>query len=169
MKTNRTLIIAVLINLVCLCFSGSIMADQHGNGIQPYSDYDFDTASLASLYPHLADYLWIDKQQPTAQAIDALEFIADSASHGLNPNHYHLDLLQQLEPELNEDEAHLFDLILSDGLLKLVRDMSAGRLDPNVVDPEWSIPRVSFNATAFLQQALTTNKHQPGATTLVTR
>ncbi len=55
------------------------MANQHGNGIQPYSDHDIDTASLASLYPHISDYLWIDKQQPTAQAIVALEFIADSS------------------------------------------------------------------------------------------
>jgi len=143
------------------------MANQHGDGIQPHSDHDIDTASLVSLYPNLADYLWIDKQKPTAQAIDALEFIADSASHGLNPNHYHLDLLQQLEPELNDSEAHLFDLILSDGLLKLIRDMSAGRLDPNVVDPEWSIPRVSFNATAFLQQALSTNNFKASLSSLV--
>jgi murein L,D-transpeptidase YcbB/YkuD len=143
------------------------MANQHSNGIQPYSDYDIDTASLASLYPHLADYLWIDKQQLKAQAIDALEFIADSASHGLNPNHYHFDLLQQLEPELNESEAHLFDLILSDGLLKLIRDMSAGRLDPNVVDPKWSIPRVSFNATTFLQQALSSNNFKASLSSLI--
>ena len=143
------------------------MANQHSNAIQPYSDYDIDAASLASLYPHIADYLWIDKQQLKAQAIDALEFIADSASHGLNPNHYHFDLLQQLEPELNESEAHLFDLILSDGLLKLIRDMSAGRLDPNVVDPKWSIPRVSFNATTFLQQALSSNNFKASLSSLI--
>ena len=143
------------------------MANQRSNEPQRHSDYDIDTASLASLYPHPADYLWLDKQQLTDQATHALEFIADSASHGLNPNHYHHDLLQQLEAELNESEAHLFDLILSDGLLKLIRDMSLGRLDPGVVDPKWSIPRASFNATAFLQHALSTNNFKASLSSLI--
>ena len=151
----------------CLCFSGLVMAYQGSNEPQRHSDNDIDTASLASLYPHPADYLWVDKQQLTDQATHALEFIADAASHGLNPNDYHHDLLQQLEPELNESDAHLFDLILSDGLLKLIRDMSVGRLDPGVVDPKWSIPRASFNATAFLQHALSTNNFKASLSSLI--
>ena len=143
------------------------MANQRSNEPQRHSDYDIDTASLASLYLHPADYLWLDKQQLTDQATHVLEFIADSASHGLNPNDYHLDLLQQLEPGLNESEAHLFDLILSDGLLKLIRDMSVGRLDPGVVDPKWSIPRASFNATAFLQHALSTDDFKASLSSLI--
>ena len=143
------------------------MAKQHSSGIQAYNDYDIDIASLTNLYPDITDYIWIDKQQPTAQAIVALGFIADSASHGLDPRHYHLDLLQQLEPELNVSEAQLFDLVLSDGLLKLIRDMSAGRLDPHVVDPKWSIPRVPFNATEFLQQALLSNNFKASLSSLV--
>ena len=143
------------------------MAYQRSNEPQSQSDYDIDTASLASLYPHPADYLWLDKQQLTDQATYALEYIADSASHGFNPDNYHFDLLQQLEPELNESEAHLFDLILSDGLLKLIRDMSVGRLDPNIVDPKWSIPRASFNATAFLQHALLTKDFKASLNSLI--
>ena len=143
------------------------MAYQHSNEPLLHSDYDLDTASLTSLYPHPADYLWLDKQQLKDQASHALEFIADSANHGLNPNDYHFDLLQQLDPELNESEAHWFDLILSDGLLKLIRDMSVGRLDPNVVDPKWSIPRASFNATAFLQHALSTKDFKASLSSLI--
>ncbi|MBT8134069.1 MAG: L,D-transpeptidase family protein [Gammaproteobacteria bacterium] len=167
MNANRALIFAVVINLTCLCFSGKVMAYQRSNEPQLHSDYDIDTASLASLYPHPADYLWLNKRQLNDQATHVLEFIADSANHGLNPNDYHFDLLQQLDPTLNESEAHLFDLLLSDGLLKLIRDISIGRLDPNVVDPKWSIPRASFNATAFLQHALSTNDFKASLSSLI--
>ena len=143
------------------------MAYQRSNEPRLPGDHDIDTASLASLYPHATDYLWLENQQLKDQVTHALKFIADSANHGLNPNDYHLDLLQQLEPELNESEAHLFDLLLSDGLLKLIRDMSVGRLDPNVVDPKWSIPRASFNATAFLQHALSTNGFKDSLSSLI--
>jgi murein L,D-transpeptidase YcbB/YkuD len=47
--------------------------------------------------------------------------------------------------------------MLSDGLLKLVRDISIGRLDPKTVDPKWSIPRIPFDAALFLQRALSEN------------
>ena len=157
MDTNRAFVIAVVINLTWLCFSGQVMAYQRSNEVQLYSDYDIDTASLASLYKHPDNYLWLNKRQLKHQATYALEFIADSVNHGLNPNDYHFDLLQQLDPTSNESEAQLFDLVLSDGLLKVIRDISIGRLDPGVVDPKWSIPRKSFNATAFLQHALSTN------------
>ena len=143
------------------------MAYQRSNELQLHTDYDIDAASLASLYPHPADYLWLNKQQLKDQATHALEFIADSANHGLNPDDYHFDLLQQLDPTLNESDAYLFDLVLSDGLLKLIRDISVGRLDPNVVDPKWSIPRESFNAAAFLQHALSTNDFKASLSSLI--
>lgn len=166
-NTNRTVIFAVVVNLTCLCFCGQVMAYQRSNEAQLHSDYDIDSASLASLYPHPADYLWLNQQQLKEQASYALEFIADSANHGLNPNDYHFDLLQQLDPSLNESEARLFDLLLSDGLLKLIRDISVGKLDPNVVDPEWAIPRASFNAIAFLQRALSTDDFKASLGSLI--
>lgn len=165
MNVHNVLILAVAVNLVGLYFTGQAMAYQRSSE-SPVSEAslseslsaDYDTAALARLYTHASDYLWLDNRQLTDRATDALDFIAVSVNHGLNPDDYHYDLLQQLNPrfnsEHNESDAHLFDLILSDGLLKLIRDMSVGRLDPGVVDPKWSIPRAQFNATDFLQQAL---------------
>ena len=143
------------------------MAYQRSNEAQLPGDYGIDTAALASLYPQPSDFLWINNNQLNEQASHALEFIAGSVNHGLNPNDYHFDLLQQLEPGSNESEAHLFDLILSDGLLKLIRDISVGKLDPNVVDPKWSIPRGPFNAIAFLQQALSANDFKTSLSSLI--
>ncbi|NNL06428.1 MAG: L,D-transpeptidase family protein [Gammaproteobacteria bacterium] len=143
------------------------MAYQRSNEPQLYNDVDIDTASVTALYQQPGDYLWLNKHHLKDQATYALEFIADSVNHGLNPDDYHFDLLQQLDPTLNESDARLFDLILSDGLLKLIRDISVGRLDPDIVDPKWSIPRESFNATAFLQRALSTKDFKTSLGSLI--
>ena len=100
MNTNSTLIFAVVVNLTCVCFSWQVMAYQRSNEAQLHSDYGIDSASLASLYPNPADYLWLNEQQLKVQASHALEFIADSANHGLNPNDYHFDLLHELDPSM---------------------------------------------------------------------
>ncbi|VAW51365.1 hypothetical protein MNBD_GAMMA05-855 [hydrothermal vent metagenome] len=162
MIINRTNLFAVgiclSITLSSLGFSGQAMAYKRLNmPQQDIADYkNIDTASLSRLYPQTDDYIWIKEQSLSPQAYTALKFITNSSDHGLEPNDYHFDLLQQLDPTA-DDESHLFDFILSDGLLKLIRDISVGRLDPSTVDPKWSIPRVPFDAPVFLQQALATN------------
>ena len=168
MIINRTILFVVSISLCCLGLSGQAMAYKRLNITQPdLVDYEnFDTASLSRLYPHSDDYLWIKKQSLSHQAYAALEFIANSRDHGLEPNDYHFDLLQQLDPTL-DDESHLFDFILSDGLLKLIRVISVGRLDPGTVDPKWSIPRVPFDAPFFLQQALTKDYFSTSLSSLI--
>lgn len=167
MNINRTTLYAVAINLSCLCFSGHAFTSQQLDSLQPYNDHGIDTASLSHIYQQPSDYLWIEQQQLNVNAYNALAFIADAVNHGLDPNDYHHDLLQQLDPMEGESEARLFDLMLSDGLLKLVRDISTGRLDPAIVDPEWSIPRATFDATEFLQQALSTDDFKASLISLV--
>ena len=143
------------------------MASQRSDNLQHYNNYDVDTAALSHLYPQPSDQLWIEQQQLNVNAYEALAFIADSANHGFDPDDYHHDLLQQLDPMEGESSARLFDLMLSDGLLKLIRDISTGRLDPAIVDPEWSIPRAAFDATEFLQQALSADHFKDRLTSLI--
>jgi len=172
MIINRTILFAISLILISLGLSGQVMAYKRPNlPQQDFVDYkndykNIDTASLSRLYLHADDYLWIKEQSLSHQAYAALDFIASSKTHGLEPNNYHFDLLQQLDPALN-DESHLFDLILSDGLLKLIRDISVGQLDPIIADPKWSIPRASFDAPAFLQQALTTDYFSANLNSLI--
>jgi len=168
MIINRTILFVVSIILISLGFTGQAVAYKRLNPPQQdFVDYtNVDTDSLSRLYLRADDYLWIKKQSLSQKASIALEFIASSSNHGLDPNNYHFDLLQQLDPTLDE-ESHLFDLILSDGLLKLIRDISVGRLDPIIVDPKWSIPRASFDAPAFLQQALSTDYFSASLNSLI--
>jgi len=164
---NAAIIYVILISLIHLCFSAQASAYQRFSNPQKQNDYGIDAAALAQLYQRSTDYLWLEQQQLTVRAYDALEFIAHSINHGLNPNDYHQDLLEHLDPAQDQSNAHLFDLMLSDGLLKLVRDISTGRLDPAVVDPKWSIPRTPFNAIEFLQSALSDNHFKNRLASLV--
>jgi len=168
MIINRTILFVVSITLSSLGLSGQAMAYKRLNTSQQnFIDYEnIDTASLSRLYTNTDEYLWIKKQSLNHQAYAALEFIASSSNHGLEPNDYHYDLLQQLDPTL-DDESHLFDFILSDGLLKLIRDIAVGRLDPSTVDPKWSIPRAPFDAPVFLQQALLTDYFSASLNSLI--
>ncbi len=154
MDTYRTTIYIIVINLICLYFSAQVLADQRFEKLQQYSDDNIDRASLTSLYQHSTDHLWLENQQLKVQAYDALAFIASSSHHGLNPSDYHYELLQQVDPAISKTDAQRFDLLLTDGLLKLIHDIAVGRLNPAVVDPKWSIPRASFDAAEFLQFAL---------------
>ena len=167
MNINKTIVYALAINLGTLCLCGQVIAASQLASLQLYDDADIDTVSLSHLYPQPSDFLWIEQQQLKVDAYHALEFIADAANHGLDPNDYHNDLLQQLDPMAGESDARLFDLMLSDGLLKLIRDMSTGRLDPALVDPQWSIPRAAFDATVFLRQALSTGQFKAHLISLI--
>lgn len=167
MNINKATLYALAINLSYLYFSGQAIASSQSASLQHYNDAAIDTVSLSHLYPQPSDFLWIEQQQLNVNAYEALEFIADATNHGLDPNDYHNDLLQQLDPMAGESDARLFDLMLSDGLLKLIRDMATGRLDPAIVDPQWSIPRARFDATEFLQQALSTGQFKDRLISLI--
>jgi murein L,D-transpeptidase YcbB/YkuD len=151
---NRTTIFIIVLYLLCLCFSRQAHASHRLVGLQEFNGYNLDNASLASIYRHEVDNVWLEEQQLNHKAHVALEFIASASEHGLNPEHYQYKLLQQLDPSASKTEAQLYDLLLTDGLLKYISDIAVGRLDPAIVDPKWSIPRAPFDAAAFLQHAL---------------
>jgi len=100
------------------------------------------------------DFIWLEDKRLNDNAYYALSFIADSSSHGLNPNDYYYDRLQQLGPELSDRDAKQFKLLLTVGMLNLIHDITIGRLNPAIVDPAWSIPRPPFDVAAFLKKSL---------------
>ncbi len=112
-----------------------------------------DTESLSHFHNDL-NTIWLNNEQLNNHAHDALEFISGASQHGLNPKHYHFTKLSQLALSLDSVTVKYFNLLLTDGLLKLIHDISVGRLQANKADPEWFIPQKDFNSIAFLQQAL---------------
>ncbi|MCX4188195.1 L,D-transpeptidase family protein [Methylophaga sp. OBS4] len=141
------------ISLVLIVFVMSLFSSQQlfaQSAVLPSPDHP----QLAAFLQQQPDYIWLEQQQLTRQAQDALSFITASAIHGLDPDDYHLSLLQQLLPLQNEEIARYFDTLLTDALLHLIHDLAIGRLDPAVVDPDWFIARDQINEADILQQAL---------------
>lgn len=121
--------------------------------IQQFEPELLDINAVSILYKN-DNLLWLNNQQLTNQAYDALDFIASAPIQGLNTEHYHLSRLRQLDPSVDREAAQHFDVLLTDGLLAFIHDLAVGRLEAHVADPEWFIPQAEFNAVDFLQQAL---------------
>jgi len=100
------------------------------------------------------DPIWLTQQQLSNQGREALNFIASVAEHGLDPEDYHLSLLQQLSATDTIERARYFDVLLTDALLDLIHDLAIGRLDPAKADPQWHIERDDVDPAAILQNAL---------------
>ena len=115
---------------------------------------DLDSSPLSATQRQQLDSIWLENQQLSTHAHDALDFIAASAHHGLSPNHYHHDRLKQFTLSADFTSSSQFSQLLTDGLLKLISDISIGQFKSSVVDPEWFIPQRKINPIAFLQQAV---------------
>lgn len=97
---------------------------------------------LRALYDHRGYTAAWTNPASVQQLVDAIE---SSIQDGLNPSDYHQETIlqlraQQLSGNINTRRSADLDLLLTDSLLRLVRHLSSGRLDPRELDPEWSIP-----------------------------
>lgn len=147
-NTVKALIYIINLTIISLCFP--VQATVHS-----FVESTQKNQIISRLYNNAtAPYLWLDKQQLTNQAYDALDFIESASNHGLRPDDYHFSTLRHLDPTQNENMAQQFDILLTDGLLQLINDIANGRLEALIADPEWFIPQTKLNAGDFLQQAL---------------
>ncbi len=63
--------------------------------------------------------------QPRADGV--LKILDESWSHGLNPENYHVERLHALRAELNEENRRDFDILMSDAVIRYVRDLTGMR------------------------------------------
>ena len=80
--------------------------------------------------------LWVDSQGAGDHARALLESIQDADQHGLLPEDYHLDKLQEAWDAKEPDELAKLDTLLTLSLLALVNDSSTGRIQPAIDHPE---------------------------------
>jgi murein L,D-transpeptidase YcbB/YkuD len=154
MKIFKKTALAIHFLLLCICLPAHAMVTEWLELSQQENTYDLDLVSLSHFYSHQSTYLWLENLQSSNQAYDAIDFISASSRHGLEPENYHYSALKQLDPTDNTHAAHQFDVLLTDGLLKLIHDLNVGRLKANEADPDWFIPQSTFDASLFLQEAL---------------
>jgi len=83
--------------------------------------------------------LWLDAAgRPTRQARDALALLADAAADGLDPRDYRGAELSAVAATLEAaaigaDAGGAFDIALSRAVLRLLRELHAGRVDPRSI------------------------------------
>lgn len=154
MNTYKITIYIVVINLICSFVSVPALASQLLEKQQKHRAANIENSTLSAPDDHSTGHPWIENKQPNTKAHEALDFIANSSRHGLNPSDYHYDVLQHTDTATGKFDAHRFERLLTEGILKLIHDIAVGRLNPAVVDPKWVIPRMHFDAAKFLQLAL---------------
>jgi len=95
------------------------------------------TGQLVRLYQDEGGHLlWLDGTDLTARGRIAVAAINASLDDGLNPEKYYAASIQARISHVTTQTAAELDLLISAGLLAYVSDLSAGRLEPKVSDPE---------------------------------
>lgn len=100
--------------------------------------------------------VWMTAEAKPTQLEAALAFIASADAEGLASRDYQLQYLQQLQRQVKQTENAAIELELrtTQALLTLTYDLSRGRLLASAADPDWHIPQQSFDAVAFLLEAV---------------
>ena len=71
--------------------------------------------------------VWLDQGRPSGQAREAITELRDAGTHGLRPDDYDAAQIDSLASRLDERNRTRFDLMLTVGFVRYVRDLSAGR------------------------------------------
>ena len=88
------------------------------------------------------DYLpvWTDGEALRHESYFVVDQLARSAEDGLFPEEYHLSEIRRLlDAASSTGQGSMLELLLTDGLLRYIRDIRSGRLEPGVADAEWHI------------------------------
>ncbi|MGB5177477.1 MAG: peptidoglycan-binding protein, partial [Gammaproteobacteria bacterium] len=94
--------------------------------------------------------VWTGGDRVRSDAGYAIDRLARSYEDGLLPGEYHVDEIR-LNLDLAGQEAfQSVELMLTDGVLRYLRHLHAGRLEPQAVDPEWHISQPAVNPVALL-------------------
>jgi murein L,D-transpeptidase YcbB/YkuD len=121
-----------------------------------------ERADLTALYGAGSDSpLWIDTRgRPSRQAHESLLLLKDAHSAGLNPADYRHDVLESLAATLTPGSSPLpgdlasFDVALSRAMLRYLRHLHLGRIDPRTVGLRLKVPAEGHDFVALLRAAL---------------
>jgi murein L,D-transpeptidase YcbB/YkuD len=92
--------------------------------------------------------VWTDGNTLRNEAWFAIDRLARADEDGLFPDEYHVD---EIYRGIGESVAvDSLELYLTDGLLRYIRHMRRGRLDPLTADTEWHIPPPAVDPVAEL-------------------
>ncbi|NOT42982.1 MAG: L,D-transpeptidase family protein [Acidobacteria bacterium] len=133
------------------------------DGAWPAGVSDQERLDLERLYADGLRLLWLDGTgRPSALSASALEVFDEATLDGLVPSDYQTPLVRRLAGErrsrsaLSTDEAAAFELDLSAGLLRLLRQVHLGRVDPRALGFRLEMPDEEHDFVAALRQGVAT-------------
>ena len=100
--------------------------------------------------------VWFDAGRPRVRAQQAVDLLADAASHGLDPRDYDAAALQQAlahaRSGLSPEAAARLDRALTLAMQRYLGDLHDGRLDPRRIHHDFNLSRrVPFDAAQLLR------------------
>ncbi len=101
-----------------------------------------DPLRVQQLYAqHRHQLLWHANGPLAGQYPALVRALQDSAAHGLNPAHYHGDILtaEAPGPSVGPERAAWLDVLATDALLRQIRHRSIGVVSPRQLDPDWEL------------------------------
>lgn len=125
-----------------------------------------DAAERRALEALYADgrLLWLAPDgRPTSSANDALRLLATAGDHGLRPADYHVDELDRRAGMLgtggaDADGQAVFDLATSTAMLRYLRHLHNGRVDPQRLGWRLDVPAERHDLVDSLRRALATQR-----------
>jgi murein L,D-transpeptidase YcbB/YkuD len=115
----------------------------------------FDWPQIERLYDKQHHrFIWHHAGKLTAQGRQLFRWLASADLDGLDADDYHLDHIRGLVFSSSPDVLVYRELLLSDGYLRLARDLRLGRYDAHTLDPLWMLPGEDFDPVDALSSAL---------------
>ena len=100
---------------------------------------------------------WIENKQLNTSLYKLVDILEASYSHGLNPIHYHVHALKEYLALTSASQQQLaeMDVIATIALSSYAHDLSIGRYEPQLIDPNWQLdaPTSDWADILFLESA----------------
>lgn len=105
---------------------------------------------------------WVQRTGITRQATALLELVAHADRDGLDPADYLTPALESLlHRDMTFDDAWQLDTLLTRTFFLYARDVSYGRVEPALVDSQWTRTSRSLDFVALLELALDAERVAP--------
>ncbi|MEW8248822.1 MAG: L,D-transpeptidase family protein [Candidatus Thiodiazotropha sp.] len=159
--------------LLCLCFTRGDAGDVMGFDSTAQSlvvpiesalqeGLAIDWPQIERLYDSQQHrYIWHREGELSERGRLLFRWLASADLEGLDARDYHLNHLLGLIYNPSPAVIVNRELLLSDGYIKLARDLRLGRHDPQSLDPHWMLPRDDFDPVTVLAQAVAEERLQP--------
>lgn len=132
-----------------------------------------EARDLAALYGGTPSVLWIDAAANVSPAArSATDLVARAAEDGLDPDDYAASELTALTASLDGPTpvpaamAARFDVLLSSAVLRYLRHLHLGRVDPRTLGWQMTVPAEGHDFVAVVREAITAGAIGPAAANL---